>query len=83
MKTLLCCLLCAPLTAGAVLLHPAAPVVQVSCGGDAPSGDSGPPPKPSSFAPRPASSNRAYGAPIQRPILHKRARRKTASTPQG
>ena len=35
--------------------------------------------KPSSYAPQPRSPNRAYGAPIQRPILskHKRPKHRT------
>jgi len=39
--------------------------------------------KPSSFAPRPRSHSRAYGAPIPRPIVSKHAKHKhrTASPP--
>ena len=39
--------------------------------------------KPSSYAPQPRSPNRAYGAPIQRPILskHKRPKHRTGKTP--
>jgi hypothetical protein len=39
--------------------------------------------KPSSYAPQPRPPNRAYGAPIQRPILSKRKRHKHhADSPQ-
>jgi len=39
--------------------------------------------KPSSYAPQPRSPDRAYGAPIQRPILskHKRPKHRTGKTP--
>jgi hypothetical protein len=39
--------------------------------------------KPSSYAPQPRSPNRAYGAPIQRPVLtkHKRTRHRTDKPP--
>jgi hypothetical protein len=41
--------------------------------------------KPSSYAPKPRSPNRAYGAPIQKPILsrHKRPKHSTAKSPPG
>jgi hypothetical protein len=39
--------------------------------------------KPSSYAPQPRPHNRAYGAPIQRPILskHKRPKHRTGTSP--
>ena len=53
-----------------------------ACHGGAPSGTNGNYVKPSSLAPGERSYNNAYGAPIAKPILARRARPKAKAQPQ-